>query len=171
MLNSSCQTCCFAFRKVGWYSGSVYCCQKKWIGFCLVPCTGVDPNPHFPGVCWAIQPSQLMCSVVLADEHFTEIPCNVFTRSDEILHKWPQGMISLIFNYFPLRLDEKSFEKVDMSFNIICLYSCREAKCAERKDVASEENHDIRIEYFRQLLCIVGLLEWLQPLEYGYRAL
>lgn len=81
-------------------------------------------------------------------------------------------MISLIFNYFPLRLDEKSFEKVDMSFNIICLYSCHEAKCAERKDVASEENHDIRIEYFR-LMTVNALLVslWLQPLEYGYRAL
>lgn len=133
MLNSSRQTCCFAFRKAGWYFGRCLLLPKEMGRVCLVPCTGRDPSPRFPGVFWAIQLPQLTRSVVLEDEHFTEVLCNVFTKSDEILCKRPQGMISLIFNYFPLRLDEKSFEKVDMSFNIICLHSCHEAKCAERK--------------------------------------
>lgn len=72
--------------------------QKTQRRVCLVPFIEDVPNPCFPGVCWAVQPLQLVCSVVLPDQHFTEVLCNVFTKSDKTLHERPQGMISLIFN-------------------------------------------------------------------------
>lgn len=68
------------------------------MGVCLVPFIEVVPSPRFSDVCCAVQPLQLVCSVVLPDQHFTEVLRNVFTKSDKTLRERPQGMISLIFN-------------------------------------------------------------------------